>query len=119
MSKVRDTLFELLEDGGLDAQTMAQMLIKWTDEDSLLECLRQNDMPFASLLDETDGDDVEAADNDKAADSEGEVDVLWDIYVDDQFRGRLYSFNAVQACIAAMDWYKLDGQAVKAVRHAL
>lgn len=86
--------------------------------DKIRKCLRQNDMPLASLLDEID-DDEEGADNDKAADSEGEVDVLWDIYVDDQFRGRLYSFNAVQACIAAMDWYKLDGQAVKAVRHAL
>lgn len=58
MSKVRDTLFELLEDGVLDAQTMAEMLIKWTDEDSLLECLRQNDMPFASLLDEIEGDEA-------------------------------------------------------------
>lgn len=41
MSKVRDTLFELLENGGLDAHTMAEMLIKWMAEDSLLECLRQ------------------------------------------------------------------------------
>lgn len=123
MSKVRDTLFELLENGGLDAQAMAEMLIKWTDEDSLLECLRQNDMPLASLLDEIEGDEANddevEADNDKAADSEGEIDVLWDIYVDDQFRGRLYSFNAVQACIAAVDRYKLAGQPVKAVRHAL
>ena len=57
MSNVRDTLFELLENGVLDAQTMAEMLIKWTDEDSLLECLRQNDMPLASLIEESDDED--------------------------------------------------------------
>lgn len=58
MSNVRDILFELLENGGLDAEAMAQMLILWTDEDSLLECLRQNDMPLASLLDEIEGDEA-------------------------------------------------------------
>lgn len=63
MSKVRDTLFELLENGGLDAEAMAQMLIKWTDEDSLLECLRQNDMPLASLIDESDDEDSGEAQN--------------------------------------------------------
>lgn len=63
MSKVRDTLFELLENGGLDAEAMAQMLILWTDEDSLLECLRQNDMPLASLIDESDDEDSGEAQN--------------------------------------------------------